>query len=180
MTLILYDAYVDRLCRYLAQNPALVRLTGNSSEWGSRGVNVHLSTCPIQRLHTTRAPSRFLLLTLLAMQAVGFIPALGRSAQCTRILLLHRRCMPSQYFDLRALTRAISTGLHQTEARHAITNLEMPAMSPTMTEGGIASWKKKAGESFNTGDVLLEIVGLPRLLSTILTPPSFRKLTRQL
>lgn len=34
----------------------------------------------------------------------------------------------------------------------------MPAMSPTMTEGGIASWKKKEGESYSTGDVLLEIV----------------------
>jgi hypothetical protein len=34
----------------------------------------------------------------------------------------------------------------------------MPAMSPTMTEGGIASWKKKGGESFVAGDVLLEIV----------------------
>lgn len=33
----------------------------------------------------------------------------------------------------------------------------MPAMSPTMTEGGIASWKKKEGESFAVGDVLLEI-----------------------
>lgn len=31
-------------------------------------------------------------------------------------------------------------------------------MSPTMTEGGIASWKKKEGESFSAGDVLLEIV----------------------
>lgn len=30
-------------------------------------------------------------------------------------------------------------------------------MSPTMTEGGIASWKKEEGESFATGDVLLEI-----------------------
>ncbi|KAG8824600.1 hypothetical protein FRC18_010489 [Serendipita sp. 400] len=30
-------------------------------------------------------------------------------------------------------------------------------MSPTMTEGGIASWKKKEGESFAAGDVLLEI-----------------------
>lgn len=30
-------------------------------------------------------------------------------------------------------------------------------MSPTMTEGGIASWKKKEGESFTTGDVLVEI-----------------------
>lgn len=48
--------------------------------------------------------------------------------------------------------------LHQTGARYAITNLEMPAMSPTMTEGGIAGWKKKEGEAFTTGDVLLEIV----------------------
>jgi hypothetical protein len=36
----------------------------------------------------------------------------------------------------------------------------MPAMSPTMTEGGIASWKKEEGESFAQGDVLLEIVSL--------------------
>lgn len=34
----------------------------------------------------------------------------------------------------------------------------MPAMSPTMTEGGIATWKKQAGEAFSAGDVLLEIV----------------------
>ncbi|KAJ3509151.1 hypothetical protein NMY22_g16392 [Coprinellus aureogranulatus] len=33
----------------------------------------------------------------------------------------------------------------------------MPAMSPTMTEGGIAEWKKKEGEAFSAGDVLLEI-----------------------
>ncbi|KAF9229415.1 dihydrolipoamide acetyltransferase [Gyrodon lividus] len=33
----------------------------------------------------------------------------------------------------------------------------MPAMSPTMTEGGIASWKKQEGEAFSAGDVLLEI-----------------------
>lgn len=30
-------------------------------------------------------------------------------------------------------------------------------MSPTMTEGGISSWKKREGESFSAGDVLLEI-----------------------
>lgn len=29
-----------------------------------------------------------------------------------------------------------------------------------MTEGGIATWKKKAGEAFSAGDVLLEIVSL--------------------
>ncbi|TXT08846.1 hypothetical protein VHUM_02974 [Vanrija humicola] len=33
----------------------------------------------------------------------------------------------------------------------------MPAMSPTMTEGGIADWKKAEGEAFAAGDVLLEI-----------------------
>jgi pyruvate dehydrogenase E2 component (dihydrolipoamide acetyltransferase) len=34
----------------------------------------------------------------------------------------------------------------------------MPAMSPTMTEGGIAQWKKREGENFSAGDVILEIV----------------------
>lgn len=48
--------------------------------------------------------------------------------------------------------------IHASSARRAITNLQMPAMSPTMTEGGIASWKKKEGDSFVQGDVLLEIV----------------------
>lgn len=33
----------------------------------------------------------------------------------------------------------------------------MPALSPTMTEGTIANWKVKEGESFSAGDVLLEI-----------------------
>ncbi|KIK54539.1 hypothetical protein GYMLUDRAFT_77054 [Collybiopsis luxurians FD-317 M1] len=49
--------------------------------------------------------------------------------------------------------RAIS----QSAVRRAVTNMQMPAMSPTMTEGGIASWKKKEGETFAAGDVLLEI-----------------------
>ncbi|KDQ33966.1 hypothetical protein PLEOSDRAFT_1095587 [Pleurotus ostreatus PC15] len=35
--------------------------------------------------------------------------------------------------------------------------MQMPAMSPTMTEGGIAQWKKQAGEAFSAGDVLLEV-----------------------
>ncbi|KAF9265779.1 single hybrid motif-containing protein [Marasmius fiardii PR-910] len=47
--------------------------------------------------------------------------------------------------------------LHQSSKRSAITKFQMPAMSPTMSEGGIASWKKKEGESFVAGDVLLEI-----------------------
>jgi hypothetical protein len=38
-------------------------------------------------------------------------------------------------------------------------------MSPTMTEGGIAGWRKKEGETFTAGDVLLEIVRTPSTLS---------------
>lgn len=34
---------------------------------------------------------------------------------------------------------------------------KMPAMSPTMTEGGIVSWKVKPGDLFAAGDVLLEV-----------------------
>jgi pyruvate/2-oxoglutarate dehydrogenase complex dihydrolipoamide acyltransferase (E2) component len=34
----------------------------------------------------------------------------------------------------------------------------MPAMSPLMAEGTIRRWKKKEGEHFQAGDVLLEIV----------------------
>jgi len=33
----------------------------------------------------------------------------------------------------------------------------MPALSPTMTEGNIANWHVKEGDSFSAGDVLLEI-----------------------
>ncbi|EPQ58621.1 single hybrid motif-containing protein, partial [Gloeophyllum trabeum ATCC 11539] len=56
-------------------------------------------------------------------------------------------------------TRQISRRrcLHSSAVRAAITNFQMPAMSPTMTEGGIASWKVKEGDSFSAGDVLLEI-----------------------
>lgn len=33
----------------------------------------------------------------------------------------------------------------------------MPAMSPTMEQGGIVSWKVKEGDSFSAGDVILEV-----------------------
>ncbi|EPQ32451.1 uncharacterized protein PFL1_00647 [Pseudozyma flocculosa PF-1] len=49
--------------------------------------------------------------------------------------------------------RCMSTSV----VRHAISNFTMPAMSPTMTSGGVATWKVKEGESFSAGDVLLEI-----------------------
>ena len=33
----------------------------------------------------------------------------------------------------------------------------MPALSPTMTEGKLAAWLKKEGDSVKAGDVLAEI-----------------------
>ena len=36
-------------------------------------------------------------------------------------------------------------------------NLLMPALSPTMTEGNIASWMKKEGDAVSAGDLLCEI-----------------------
>ncbi|KAI0318472.1 pyruvate dehydrogenase [Amylostereum chailletii] len=56
-----------------------------------------------------------------------------------------------------SLARILYRGLHTTARRNALTKMAMPAMSPTMTEGGISSWKVKEGGSFAAGDVLLEI-----------------------
>ncbi|GAA5970508.1 hypothetical protein JCM11641_007331 [Rhodosporidiobolus odoratus] len=61
----------------------------------------------------------------------------------------------------RAVARTqVGAGLRQFHASPSSAALQkflFPAMSPTMTEGGIAQWKKKEGESFAPGDVLLEI-----------------------
>jgi pyruvate dehydrogenase E2 component (dihydrolipoamide acetyltransferase) len=54
-----------------------------------------------------------------------------------------------------AETSARFVGIHGSLKRQAIM---MPAMSPLMTEGTITSWKKKEGEAFAAGDVLLQIV----------------------
>ncbi|KAI5124619.1 hypothetical protein M0805_004229 [Coniferiporia weirii] len=56
-----------------------------------------------------------------------------------------------------SLARILSRGIHSSARRHALSKFAMPAMSPTMSEGGISSWKKKEGESFSAGDVLLEV-----------------------
>src|SRR5579875_3391043 len=38
-----------------------------------------------------------------------------------------------------------------------VTNILMPALSPTMTEGTLARWLKKEGEKITAGDVIAEI-----------------------
>ncbi|KAI6133162.1 pyruvate dehydrogenase [Pisolithus croceorrhizus] len=56
-----------------------------------------------------------------------------------------------------SLARIAARSLHTSCRRNALSKFAMPAMSPTMTEGGIAAWKKKEGDTFSAGDVLLEI-----------------------
>lgn len=64
------------------------------------------------------------------------------------------------------IARQIRSQCHSSYARRTFSsspsisiahNFMMPAMSPTMTEGNISSWKVKEGESFSAGDILLEI-----------------------
>ncbi|KAF2110158.1 hypothetical protein BDV96DRAFT_615458 [Lophiotrema nucula] len=50
-----------------------------------------------------------------------------------------------------------ATAFRAAPASLAAQNFNMPALSPTMTEGNIATWKVKEGDSFIAGDVLLEI-----------------------
>lgn len=53
-------------------------------------------------------------------------------------------------------------GLSTSASRAALSKYTFPAMSPTMTEGGIARWNKKDGEAFGPGDVIFEIVSTDR------------------
>ncbi|KAI2613068.1 pyruvate dehydrogenase protein x component [Hypoxylon fragiforme] len=58
----------------------------------------------------------------------------------------------------RRVTQDVATrGFRTCAASLAAQNFTMPALSPTMTEGNIATWKLKEGDSFSAGDVLLEI-----------------------
>ncbi|KAH8791385.1 pyruvate dehydrogenase protein-like protein x component [Hyaloscypha finlandica] len=52
---------------------------------------------------------------------------------------------------------ATARGFRTSAACLAAQNFTMPALSPTMTEGNIAKWAVKEGDSFSAGDVLLEI-----------------------
>ncbi|KUJ21162.1 uncharacterized protein LY89DRAFT_715431 [Mollisia scopiformis] len=52
---------------------------------------------------------------------------------------------------------AAARGFRSSAKVMAAQNFTMPALSPTMTEGNIAKWNVKEGDSFSAGDVLLEI-----------------------
>lgn len=46
---------------------------------------------------------------------------------------------------------------HGSSIYYAASVFKMPAMSPTMSEGGIVSWKVKPGDTFSAGDPILEV-----------------------
>lgn len=82
--------------------------------------------------------------------------------RAVRTVLGRRRRNASRVLTTFSLPTVIAsqTGLHYTARCSEISKFAMPAMSPTMTEGGLAAWKVKEGQSFAAGDVLLEIVSL--------------------
>ncbi|KAM0326647.1 hypothetical protein ACHAQA_006516 [Verticillium albo-atrum] len=66
--------------------------------------------------------------------------------------VLRRRVLPQ------GLRAGLSTHIIRCYASYPPhTVIKMPALSPTMTAGGIGAWQKKAGDSIAPGDVLVEI-----------------------
>ncbi|KAI0115057.1 hypothetical protein F4814DRAFT_418115 [Daldinia grandis] len=65
--------------------------------------------------------------------------------------------LTTRLISRRVAQDAASRGFRTSAASLAAQNFTMPALSPTMTEGNIANWKLKEGDSFSAGDVLLEI-----------------------
>eukprot|EP01112_Ceratiomyxa_fruticulosa_P009533 TRINITY_DN2490_c0_g1_i1.p1 TRINITY_DN2490_c0_g1~~TRINITY_DN2490_c0_g1_i1.p1 ORF type:complete len:625 (+),score=180.59 TRINITY_DN2490_c0_g1_i1:167-2041(+) len=59
-------------------------------------------------------------------------------------------------FSVRAFRSIPSNGIF-IQKRFAHTNLGMPALSPTMTQGNIAKWRKKEGDKIKPGDILADI-----------------------
>ncbi|KDN44378.1 pyruvate dehydrogenase [Tilletiaria anomala UBC 951] len=80
--------------------------------------------------------------------AASSLPAAAAAASSSSALAVGRS-------STSAFVRASS--LHTSRVAYELQKFAMPAMSPTMTEGGIAVWKKQPGDKFSAGDVLLEI-----------------------
>ena len=58
-------------------------------------------------------------------------------------------------FTRRTITQIRS--IHKSSIYNAASVFKMPAMSPTMSEGGIVAWKIKPGDSYSAGDAILEV-----------------------
>lgn len=78
------------------------------------------------------------------------------SEMCKTVFTRTTAFSPTMFRTL-ARTVNIARPLSSTPAALAGLVFRMPAMSPTMTEGGVVSWKFQPGEAFAAGDVLLEV-----------------------
>ncbi|KAE9619264.1 hypothetical protein Lal_00047528 [Lupinus albus] len=70
-----------------------------------------------------------------------------RPASLSRLTGVCDSSLKSKWIDVRYLSSA--------DSPHEV--LGMPALSPTMTQGNIAKWRKKEGDKIEVGDVLCEI-----------------------
>ncbi|KAI8325194.1 hypothetical protein GQ54DRAFT_337519 [Martensiomyces pterosporus] len=65
--------------------------------------------------------------------------------------------MFARFSAARRSARIAAARFHTAVVNTEASQFTMPALSPTMTQGGIAHWEKKEGESFAAGDLLLQI-----------------------
>ncbi|KAK7268450.1 hypothetical protein RIF29_21148 [Crotalaria pallida] len=70
-----------------------------------------------------------------------------RPASVSRLTGLSANSLKSRWVDVRYFSSA--------DIPHEV--LGMPALSPTMTQGNIAKWRKKEGDKIEVGDILCEI-----------------------
>ncbi|XP_027363930.1 dihydrolipoyllysine-residue acetyltransferase component 1 of pyruvate dehydrogenase complex, mitochondrial isoform X1 [Abrus precatorius] len=81
----------------------------------------------------------------------GIFPVGGdkniRPASCSRLTGVCDRSLKSKWIDVKYYSSSDSS--------HAV--IGMPALSPTMTQGNIAKWRKKEGDKIEVGDILCEI-----------------------
>ncbi|ESW15835.1 hypothetical protein PHAVU_007G106200 [Phaseolus vulgaris] len=70
-----------------------------------------------------------------------------RPTSCSGITRIYDRSLKSKWTDVKCFSSS--------DISHEV--LGMPALSPTMTQGNIAKWRKKEGEKIEVGDILCEI-----------------------
>ncbi|BAT94571.1 Dihydrolipoyllysine-residue acetyltransferase component 1 of pyruvate dehydrogenase [Vigna angularis] len=92
---------------------------------------------------STRSLSRTSNSTIFSAAAQSSI----RPTSCSGITGINDRSMKSKWTDVKYFSSSESS----------FEVLGMPALSPTMTQGNIAKWRKKEGEKIEVGDVLCEI-----------------------
>ncbi len=88
-----------------------------------------------------------------ATQTCRAYHVLSRHARCSTALVQGATPLKCSWdassFNLQQLRQMASLPPH--------TEMAMPSLSPTMTQGNILSWKKKEGDAIQAGDVLCEV-----------------------